>query len=357
MQTSWYTQTRRNSNDYDGKKLVLPTPTTSRSAARLPTRRIARRWIGLILYSALCFWAWKRFGFVPNWFIQDEPEECVKGLTIQEDEHAAVQIYKFPEGTRSPRGKGTQVTFDVEGAYVPFRHISINGSAPPPRIPLDPGFHDHLPKAEDPKTLSFDCLKDLFTSGTPCPGPPPAHTFDPESPTSDLHSWKKLDVVYAYINNSDPLHHYHHHLAKDSGPHAQPDRHSVAPPKTQKQNVLREFDELKYSLRSVLENFRGSARRVTVIGSEYPFPGCHTKDKEQGTEWTLGQLPTWLGKPVMRNDWFPTWEDNGLELRVVHHSSLFGLDEGGGYDPKTPSFNSLAIESRLVYLQGISDDM
>lgn len=354
---SWYSPARRHSNDYrDGKRLVLPSPTTT-SQPRLPTRRLARRWLGLIVYANLAFWLWRNAGYrnwLSSWFsASDEPDaepDCVRDLALPDDpegDYAAVSIYSFPNGTQ-----GGTPPLMFSGHYVPYRHINHT-----PQIPSDPKFHSHMPKFEDPKFLSFACLHDYFTSGKPCPGPPPAHTFDPESPgPSDLYAWRKLDVVYAYVNSSDTLHHYHHRRFKDA-PGRPEGRLTIVPPATAKDNVLREFDELRYSLRSVLENFRGSAGRVTVIGSEYPFPGCAVKDTQNSTEideaWTLGQLPQWLNSGIGRREWFPTWTDNGVDLRVVHHSSLFG-DE---YDPREPSFNSLAIESRLALLQGMSDDM
>lgn len=228
----------------------------------------------------------------------------------------------------------------LEGHYVPYCHANSTEADSVDLTAPTPYREQYSTLQPDQKLPTFGCLEDYFALGSPCPGPP--HAFDPGSDIGQNDDREQMDLVYAYVNGSDPLHQYHHRKAKQA--QATPDSVLVAP-QSKGFNILREFDELRFSVRSVLEHFRGSAKGVTVVASEYPFPGCD--DSGGAGNWTLGQVPQWLDTSVGGS----SWVNNGVGLRVIHHSTAFGAS----YDPKQPVFNSLAIESKLGSLTDISD--
>ncbi|KAG9032353.1 hypothetical protein FRB95_001535 [Tulasnella sp. JGI-2019a] len=338
---------RRDSND-DGRRLVLPTakrhgqpPPWWRAWLRLPTRRSTRRRLGLLFYVIIgvLIFLFTRSGSaeqildVVRSSLADDDDTCVRNLTpplLSTDR--GLSLYEIHHTIRVGNGdpEGNKA---FEGRYVAHYHSNSTSSRQRPP--------QQLPSLND-AALWVSCLEAYLAVGLPCPKLPEHNTPGTWPATTRGTGQQRIDLVYAYVNGSDPLHHHYHRRAKQL--QATPDYALVAP-QNKGSNILREFDELRYSLRSVLENFRGSAGRVTVISSQYPFPGCD--HNSTAGDWTLGQLPQWLDTSGGES----IWNDNDVNLRVIHHSTAFGAS----YNPKRPIFNSLAIESTLTSLSGISD--
>ncbi|KAG9050663.1 hypothetical protein FS837_003390 [Tulasnella sp. UAMH 9824] len=125
----------------------------------------------------------------------------------------------------------------------------------------------------DASIIVPECLDDHISVGANCPE---LEEFSPSNSRND----GKLDLVWVYANTSDPLHRFYYHSSSPPPPPptSQGSRHPAS-------KEPREFDELRYSIRSVLTNFQTSAGQLTVIAPDYPFPGCGRAQKE----WTLGQ--------------------------------------------------------------------
>ncbi|KAG8893018.1 hypothetical protein FRC01_013812, partial [Tulasnella sp. 417] len=220
------------------------------------------------------------------------------------------ELYKFPE----------DVKFDEY--YLPFLQTSSSWRLPG-GWPASQGSSSTGAELPD---IPVDCLDDRIALGTPCKAP------------GDDERTRTLDVVWAYVNASDPLHKAAYQQNNDEVT-AKDQRGYRRPPKT---GSFREYDELRYSVRSVLKNFRDAAGKLFVVTSDFPFPGC-----DGSTGWRLGQLPQWLvgqGEPLPQ-----AWNDGNVSLSVVHHHSIFNSLHNHSV------FNSLAIESRLNQIEGVSD--
>ncbi|KAG8885296.1 hypothetical protein FRB98_001881 [Tulasnella sp. 332] len=150
---------------------------------------------------------------------------------------------------------------------------------------------------------------------------------------------QQLDVVWAYVNATDPIHvdNYQDHVDYLRSNNLK----AYIPPG--KKNAMREFDELRYSVRSVMTHFQKTARKLWIVTSDFPFPGC---DGSSG--WRVGQVPKWLTQREMNLN--ETWNDGKTELQLLHHSDIF--------EPMAnrSTFNSLAIESRLGFIKGVADN-
>ncbi|KAG9050664.1 hypothetical protein FS837_003391 [Tulasnella sp. UAMH 9824] len=219
------------------------------------------------------------------------------------------ELFKFPE----------DVKFDQY--YLPFLQTSSSWRLPSPW----PTSQGSSPDAEMPD-IPAHCLDDHIALGAPCKAP------------GDDERTRTLDIVWAYVNGSDPLHKAAYQQNKAEL--VPKDQRGYRPPP--KAGSFREYDELRYSVRSVLRNFRVAAGKLFVVTSDFPLPGC---DGETG--WRLGQLPQWLvgqGEPLPQ-----AWKDGNLTLSVVHHHSIFNALHNHSV------FNSLAIESRLNQIEGVSD--
>ncbi|KAG8904339.1 hypothetical protein FRB99_001885 [Tulasnella sp. 403] len=206
-----------------------------------------------------------------------------------------------------------------DNVYLPI-HIDANKNNGP--------MFTQFPSLE-PLAVPLTCLDDLVAHGRPC---------TPSTPEST----RKLDVVWTYVNGTDGLHEaaYRYNLKHEQTLHPK----AYFPPANAK--AFRQYDELRHSVRSVLQNFRSSARELFVVTSDFPYPGC-----DDGREWRLGQIPAWL---VNRDDLAAgsvprTWRDGETPLSVVHHSNIFGPLQNKSI------FNSLAIESRLGHIEGVSE--
>ncbi|KAG8982895.1 hypothetical protein FRB90_006471 [Tulasnella sp. 427] len=250
---------------------------------------------------------------------------CVRGLVPPQvpTDSDDTPLYTFPDSAKP-----------FEGTYLPIRR-SKSGDLDELRL-------ENVVRGSEEVHPVPDCLDDHLSVGAPCP------ELDDWSTGSGARNDGKVDVVWVYANTSDHLHRFHHHLSSPP-----PKAQTTATTTTQRHPDLtpREFDELRYSLRSVLTHFRGSAGQLTIVVPDYPFPGCGSKAARR--KWKLGQLPRWLKLPSR----VPygrelEWWDGAVSLRVVHHSTLVGEKSwpAGGV-----SFNSLGVEARLPYIEGVSD--
>lgn len=118
--------------------------------------------------------------------------------------------------------------------------------------------------------------------------------------------------------------------------------------------MCREHDELRYSLRSLLAAFDPrSIRRIHLLTTDLPshtLPSTLAMDHSTSEPLPLvGLVPTWLNKSTVASPRSP--------LQLVHHSSIFpsGNDSRDWINGSLPTFNSMAIESRFAFLDGLHE--
>ncbi|RUP49782.1 hypothetical protein BC936DRAFT_141504 [Jimgerdemannia flammicorona] len=151
----------------------------------------------------------------------------------------------------------------------------------------------------------------------------------------------QLDVLYTWVNGSDqrlrkhrrPFDHIVNNLMDWNAPpichpaSAAPRQRTQEVPTTKgirAEKRYRDNDELRYSVRGVERNVP-FARKITIVSADFPVPR-HAAVRET-------QVPQWL---------LPSALDSVPErIRMVHHSTIFNKLH-------LPTFNSLAIESRIV---------
>ncbi|KAI0312167.1 hypothetical protein OF83DRAFT_683401 [Amylostereum chailletii] len=150
-----------------------------------------------------------------------------------------------------------------------------------------------------------------------------------------------MDVVWSWVNSSDPVWRYTHTLIEHdlSGEDGEPDFDYSVPIVH-----LRNFDELRYSMRSVLKHFRPHARTFNLLASDFAIPEAFPNASSYPMEYRLGQAPQWIDKERAPLDLM----DGEVQLRIHHHSAYFEpyLDT---------TFSSFGIESQLPNLKGMSD--
>ncbi|KAF9359514.1 hypothetical protein BGX26_012147 [Mortierella sp. AD094] len=132
----------------------------------------------------------------------------------------------------------------------------------------------------------------------------------------------RFDIVYTWVNGSDPdLQDLRLDYQSKSSIFAKVGDEKTIKYVTTKR--FRDMDELRYSFRSIAENARDMYRHVYLLVAEVK-PG-------------QSQIPDWLD--LSKND----------VVRLVHHNTIFENTT------HLPSFNSLAIESQIHHIPGISD--
>ncbi|CAE6376231.1 unnamed protein product [Rhizoctonia solani] len=178
-----------------------------------------------------------------------------------------------------------------------------------------------LPR-RDALGLPRDCLNHTV-NGLACP-----HGLASRSPPS-------LDVVWTWTNGSDPLHFRARRIAEMSEPRfvqEETPRGRNKQKEGAEDKLFREHDELRHSIRSVLDNFHRWSTRFQVLAADFPFPSCNLTHSRNTL---LGQIPQWLNNHNSK--------DGSITLDVVHHSQFMS-------DYRQPTFSSLSIESQLTNL-------
>ncbi|CAG8485977.1 13521_t:CDS:2 [Acaulospora morrowiae] len=169
----------------------------------------------------------------------------------------------------------------------------------------------------------------------------PSSFFYPGEKTSSLLAREKrtrfdqikFDIVYTWVNGSDERH--------------QKLREIYAPNKVKSsansENRYRDYDELRYSIRSVEEFFGSFINKIFIIATDFKNTKIAEKDKESPSE--VMQVPTWL------NTSWRDCETGEPRVQMVRHSEIF-TDTS-----VLPTFNSLAIESQMMNIQNLSDQV
>ncbi|KAG9003573.1 hypothetical protein FRB93_010991 [Tulasnella sp. JGI-2019a] len=214
----------------------------------------------------------------------------------------------------------------LDNYYVPLRNTFRSG------VGIDSSPKWPATESSPTHEASYSCIDNHLAHGATCP----SH----RGRGSHSHLEQQLDVVWSYVNATDPIHvdAYQDHVDYlRSIPKLKP----YIP--TAKKGSMREFDELRYSVRSVAANFKRTARKLWVMTSDFPFPGC---DDTSG--WRVGQVPKWLSQREKNLN--ETWKDGQTDFQLLHHSDVF--------EPlaNRSIFNSLAIESRLGFIKGLADN-
>ncbi|RUS19263.1 hypothetical protein BC937DRAFT_87753 [Endogone sp. FLAS-F59071] len=99
----------------------------------------------------------------------------------------------------------------------------------------------------------------------------------------------------------------------------------------------RDFDELRYSIRSVEQNLADLARQITIVSTDFPVDDLMASQLSSSSSYKLvrfGQVPQWLDPSILS-------DPASARLRMVHHSQIY-------HPLHLPTFNSLSIESHLV---------
>ncbi|KAI0927539.1 hypothetical protein AcV5_008051 [Taiwanofungus camphoratus] len=120
------------------------------------------------------------------------------------------------------------------------------------------------------------------------------------------------------------------------------------------ERLYRDHDELRHSMRSVLDNFRAHAGRFHLITADFPVPDSivNNVNSTLDASWRLGQIPQWLDldKRTASGDWW----DGRVGLSVTHHAEIFSPYSGTNFNrygnyhlyPST-EVHLLAVASRL----------
>ncbi|CAE7207881.1 unnamed protein product [Rhizoctonia solani] len=245
----------------------------------------------------------------PDWLIaalNDDDLPC-RSLPppIRGQEHG----YSYPPASK----QGSQSN------YLPFQHQPDT----PPR-----------PKLDSELDIADTCVESAISDGNLCVA------YTNISP--------KLDVVWTFANGSGVL---HEKWRKVRQVEFQLQRAGTLAPRSARAaarrvvagtetKLFRDHDELRHSMRSVLQHFRPYTSQFHLLTSDFAFPSCNPDDY---AGWRLGQIPQWL-----RLDSPPKWNDGGVELSVVPHAKFFSENY------RYTTFNSLAIESQFGNLN-VSD--
>ncbi|KDQ61660.1 hypothetical protein JAAARDRAFT_518082 [Jaapia argillacea MUCL 33604] len=173
-----------------------------------------------------------------------------------------------------------------------------------------------------PPTL--ECLEALVARGEPCQD----------------RTKTTLDVVWTWVNSSDPLWRREHTASQYRLLGEEPPLINYTSPLAH----FADFDELRYSIRSLLQHFRSSTANFHIVAADFPVPPetDTDNDTEHSALQRVGQMPQWLD-PAQSY-----WKDGKIQLSVHHHANVFSPYHD-------TSFNSYAIESQFFRLQGVSD--
>ncbi|KAI9064662.1 hypothetical protein FKP32DRAFT_1648980 [Trametes sanguinea] len=186
------------------------------------------------------------------------------------------------------------------------------------------------PRLRPVRDLPHHCLDGLYTSGEPC--------HDALGPT-------RMDVVWTWVNGSDPL---FAQVKERAIATAEPNDPYRPVKKNNPSRMFRDHDELRHSVRSVLTNFQPYANGFRILTSDFDYPkeGAYERalPKQGAGYWRLGLQPQWLAPARDR----PRWHDGDVELSLTHHAQFMNP-----YHDTV--FNSYAIESQIIHLQNLTE--
>jgi len=160
------------------------------------------------------------------------------------------------------------------------------------------------------------CIDDFLTNAKPCSAP----------------HLTTLDVVWTWVNGSDAL--FQQALWDATDSLSTQRQKNPRPGKLYRSacHVLRDsplhwlttihsdHDELKHSIRSVLQHFGGHTTQFHLVAADMPHP-------DNRNPFRLGLMPQWLNSDAMGH-----WKHGHISLALQHHSQLF-------IGPGRPSFN------------------
>ncbi|OSD02439.1 hypothetical protein PYCCODRAFT_1467800 [Trametes coccinea BRFM310] len=198
-------------------------------------------------------------------------------------------------------------------------------------IPVPPALPpSSRPRLRPVRDLPPHCLDALYSSGDPC--------HDALGPT-------RMDVVWTWVNGSDPL---FADVKERAIANVDPDDPYRPINKNNPSRMFRDHDELRHSIRSVLANFRPYANRFRILTSDFDYPeeGAYNRtfpDPGAGY-WRLGLQPQWLETAGSQT----RWRDGHIELSLTHHAHFM---EPYNYT----NFNSYAIESQFIHLPDLTE--
>ena len=98
----------------------------------------------------------------------------------------------------------------------------------------------------------------------------------------------------------------------------------------------RDHDELRFSLRSVLANFRPYADRFHLLTTDFELPGT-TGNESVPLDYRLGQVPQWLN-----TDQRP-WSDGHVQLSIKHHAQIFHPYEDNNFNRSDPNHHGVSV--------------
>ncbi|TFY60886.1 hypothetical protein EVJ58_g4869 [Rhodofomes roseus] len=232
-------------------------------------------------------------------------------------------------------------------SYMPFQ-VPTQTYTPPvvPPIPTPPSYSPPVPSFVSSQNVTYqvfpedtpppptlrphsdplpqECIDAHFAQGVPC--------FAPGAP--------KFDFVWTWVNGSDLLEQHAKKAAMHSYDSKDPWRPSTA---GTPDRMYRDHDELRHSFRSVLASFRPYLNRILLLTSDFPEPAA--LNLTLSASWRLSQIPQWLDLAQQTR---AGWKDGDVPLNIIHHAEIFRPYVG-------TNFNSLAIESQLGHVKGISD--
>ncbi|EPS98615.1 hypothetical protein FOMPIDRAFT_59328 [Fomitopsis schrenkii] len=235
-------------------------------------------------------------------------------MPFQVDSQNQTRSLPLSSSTLSPQPPSPTVVPSAiysQGVTYPIFQVFPEDAPPPPAL------RPH----SDP--LPAECIDAHFTHGAPC--------FAPGSP--------KFDFVWTWVNGSDVL----EQSAKKAAMHSYSSTDPWRPSSTgTPDRMFRDHDELRHSFRSVLAAFRQHVSRILLLTSDFPVPPPNIT---LSASWRLSQLPQWLDLAKQTRS---GWSDGDVSLDIIHHAEIFQPYYG-------TNFNSLAIESQLGHIKGISD--
>ncbi|KAK5808633.1 hypothetical protein F5H01DRAFT_396490 [Linnemannia elongata] len=201
------------------------------------------------------------------------------------------------------------------------------------------------------------------------PDPTTAHATNLEMNASNLRPPRPaiLDVVYTWVNGSDPEWQYSKHFYVQHNPNLRLISGNDSKAEKFMASRFRDNNELLHSVRSTYKFGRDMVRKVHIFTADVIEESLWTsfqvrRDNGEGPGLTIDEhaledivrpfSPKRVGEG-METGQVPSWLDRSAATRekvdVVHHSAFFQ------HKDKFPIYNSAAIESQLHHFPGLSE--